>query len=103
MYDGEMSRGKCPFPEGQCPFHSVGYWCYQQKSYITLTTVERVVDDCTEFITHCDEKMCGLNKQNLVAVATSLEHIDRLLHDAQQRGLRWANAGSATSSTYVGS
>jgi len=49
------------------------------------------------------KKMCGLNKQNLVAVATSLEHIDRLLHDAQQRGLQWANAGSATSSTYVGS
>jgi len=41
-------------------------------------TVERVVDESTKFITHwslcrSDEKMCGLNKQKLVAMATSLE------------------------------
>ena len=34
----------------------------RSTSCITLTTVERVVDDCTKFITHCnghcDEKNC---------------------------------------------
>jgi len=58
----EMSEGECP---GECPFPWGAmsvlpmYWCCQQKSSrsrstscITLTTVERVVDKCTKFITH---------------------------------------------------
>ena len=82
---GENARGgKCPWENirsqgAQCSFPV--YWCCQQKSSrstlrITLTTVERVVDECTKFITHWSlrrQKLCGLNKKKLVVMATSLE------------------------------
>jgi len=43
-------------------------------------------------------RIVGLHGANFAAVAGD---IDRLLHGAQQRGLRRANAGSATLSAYV--
>jgi len=71
MYEGgnvqrEMSvswGGQCPFP-GALVFSTdivaVDLVCD------TLTTVDRVVDECTKFITHWSrwrKKLCGLNKE----------------------------------------
>jgi len=79
MYEGKMSRGKCPFPERSMSvplcIGVINRSPRRSTSCITLTTVERVVDECTEFITHWSlwrKKLCGLNKK-LVAMATSLE------------------------------
>jgi len=43
----------------------------------------------------------GPQQQGLLLWARPAGDIDRLLHGAQQRGVRRANAGSATLSAYV--
>jgi len=57
------------------------HWCDEQNSstvdlvYYTYTTVDRVVAECTKFVTYWSltKKMCGLNKQKLFAMGTSIE------------------------------
>jgi len=47
----------------------------RSTSFITPMTVERVVAECIKFITYWSlwRKICGFNRQKLVAIATSLE------------------------------
>ena len=47
----------------------------RSASFITPMTVERVVAECIKFITYWSlwRKICGFNRQKLVAIATSLE------------------------------
>jgi len=69
-----VSRGQCPFPLQCIGVVDRNLRC--RPHVLHLTTVERVVDDCTLFITHghCEEKfVCGLSKEKSAAMATSLE------------------------------
>ena len=84
---GKCTRGKCPggmsVTGGQCPFPSVS--CGQEKSstvagrpsvlHLRLSSASWLNAQSLLHIGHCDEKMCGLNKQKLVAMATSLQRL----------------------------